>query len=122
MRFLCFYKSSKPEGVPPTVEEMTTMGKLVEDSFKSGILLAAEGCMPSAMGSRIRLAGGNYSVTDGPFTEAKEVIGGFAIINVASKQEAVEFTKHFLSVAGDGETELRQVYDQSAVETVNQNA
>ena len=111
MKFLCLYKSAKPEGTPPTQQEMEVMGKLIEESMKSGILLATEGCLPSSFGMRIRMSGGKFNVTDGPFTESKEVIGGFALINVASKQEAIEFTQKFLKVAGDGETELRQVFE-----------
>jgi hypothetical protein len=111
MRFLCLYKSSKPEGVPPTQQEMAEMGKLIEDWTKSGLLLASEGCLPSAKGARIRLSGGKFTVTDGPFTEAKEVIGGFALIQAKSKEEAIEITKNFLKVAGDGESEIRQVFE-----------
>jgi hypothetical protein len=111
MKFLCIYKPSKPEGTPPTQQEMAEMGKLVEEQMKSGILLATEGCLPSAKGARIRLAGGKFIVTDGPFTESKEVIGGFALIQAKSKEEAIEHVKHFLKVAGDGETEIRQIFD-----------
>ena len=111
MRFLCVYKPSKPEGTPPTQHEMAEMGKLIEDMQKSGVLLATEGCLPSALGARVRLSSGKISVTDGPFTEAKEIIGGFALIQVNSKQEAIEQTKRFLKIAGDGESEIRQVYE-----------
>jgi hypothetical protein len=111
MRFLCLYKSAKPEGTPPTQEEMAEMGKLIEESFKSGRLLAAEGCLPSAMGARVRLTQGKYHVTDGPFTESKEVIGGFALIQAKSKEDAIEFIKTFLKIAGDGESEIRQVFE-----------
>ena len=111
MRFLCLYKSGKPEGVPPTQQEMAEMGKLIKDWTKSGLLLASEGCLPSAKGARIRLSGGKFTVTDGPFTEAKEVIGGFALIQAKSKEEAIEITKNFLKVAGDGESEIRQVFE-----------
>jgi len=112
MRFLCLYKSSKPEGTPPTQEEMATMGKLVEEGLKSGKLLATEGCLPSSKGARVRLTDGKFKVTDGPFTEAKELVGGMAIIQADSKEEAIEQVKAFLKVAGDGETELRQLYEQ----------
>jgi hypothetical protein len=111
MRFLCLYKPAKPEGTPPTQEEMAEMGKLIEESFKSGRLLAAEGCLPSAMGARVRLSQGKYHVTDGPFTESKEVIGGFALIQAKSKEDAIEFIKTFLKIAGDGESEIRQVFE-----------
>jgi hypothetical protein len=113
MRFLCLYKPSKPEGVPPTQQEMAEMGKLIDESMKSGVLLATEGCLPTAKGARIRLSGGEFTVTDGPFTEAKELVGGFALIQAKSKQEAIEYTKRFLKIAGDGETEIRQVFEAS---------
>jgi hypothetical protein len=111
MRFLCLYKSNKPEGTPPTQQEMAEMGKLIEEWMKAGRLLATEGCLPSALGARVRRSGEKFTVTDGPFTEAKELIGGFALIQAKSKQEAIEYTKEFLKVAGDGETEIRQVYE-----------
>jgi hypothetical protein len=114
MRFLCLYKAAKPEGTPPTQEEMTRMGKLIEESFKSGTLLATEGCLPTALGARIRRTDGKFKVTDGPFAEAKEIVGGFALIQTKSKQEAIEFTKDFMNVAGDGEVEIRQVYEEPA--------
>ncbi len=110
MRFLSIYKSPE-KGVPPTQEEMVRMGKLIEDWTKAGHLLSAEGCLPSATGARIRLGNGKVNVTDGPFTESKEVIGGFALLQVKSKAEAVELVREFLHVAGDGECELRQLYD-----------
>jgi hypothetical protein len=111
MKFLCIYKPSAAEGTPPTQEHMEEMGKLVEDGFKNGWLLATEGCLPSAMGARVRLSNGKFSVTDGPFTESKELIGGFAILQANSKAEAVELNRRFLKVAGDGETEIRQVFE-----------
>jgi hypothetical protein len=111
MRFLCIYKPSKPEGTPTTQQEMAEMGKLIENMKRSGVLLATEGCLPSAKGARVRLSNGNFSVTDGPFTEAKEIVGGFALIQTKSKEEAIEHTKRFLKIAGDGESEIRQVYD-----------
>ena len=87
------------------------MGKLVEDGMKAGFLLATEGCLPSALGARVRISGGKVTVTDGPFTEAKEIVGGFAILRANSKEEAVEMAKNFLQVVGDGECELRQLYE-----------
>jgi len=120
MRFLCVYKPSKPEGTPPSEREMQEMGKLVEDGFRSGKLLATEGCLPTAKGARVRMKEGKFQVTDGPFTEAKEVIGGFALINVASREEAIQYTKDFLKIAGDGETEIRQVYEGGECPGTNQ--
>jgi hypothetical protein len=110
MRFLCLYKPGKPER-PPTQEEMAEMGKLIEESMKAGWLIATEGCLPSAAGARVRLSDGKFIVTDGPFSETKEVVGGFAIIQASSKQEAIEHTQYFLQAAGGGETEIRQLYE-----------
>src|SRR6185437_16126224 len=115
MKFLCIYKPGKPEGTPPSQEMIGKMGKLIDDGFKTGWLLATEGCLPSALGARVRRSGGEITVTDGPFTESKEVIGGFALIPANSKQEAIELTKRFLEVAGDGESEVRQIFEQPEV-------
>jgi hypothetical protein len=120
MRFLCVYKPGQPEGAPPTQEEIARMGKLIEEAMKAGWLLSTEGCLPSALGARVRLSDGKFTVTDGPFTEAKELIGGFAIIQANSKQEAIEHTKYFLQTAGGGETEIRQLYEAPAAAAVKQ--
>ena len=113
MRFLSIYKCAET-GAPPSQEEMTKMGKLIEDGMKAGYLLGVEGCLPSALGARVRLAKGKVTVTDGPFTESKEIIGGFAILQADSKEQAIEHVRQFLHVAGDGECELRQVYEAPA--------
>ena len=111
MRYLCIYKSSKPEGTPPSQKEMEQMGKMAEEQKKSGMLLATEGCMPSALGARVRLRDGKFIVTDGPFAESKELVAGFALLELKSKQEAIEANKQFLKFAGDGEVEIRQVFE-----------
>lgn len=110
MKFLSIYKHTE-RTAPPSQEEMATMGKLVEEGFKAGWLVATEGCLPTKFGARVRSASGKLTVTDGPFSEAKEVVGGFAILKVKSKEEAIELTRKFLLVAGDGECELRQIYE-----------
>jgi hypothetical protein len=110
MKFLSIYKSAE-RNAPPSQEEMSKMGKLVEEGFKAGWLLSTEGCLPSALGARVRLSGEKLTVTDGPFTEAKELVGGFAILRTNSKQEAIELAKQFLPVAGEGECEIRQLYE-----------
>ena len=110
MRFLSIYKSAE-RNTPPSQEEMESMGKLIEEAMKAGWLLATEGCLPSALGARVRIDNGTLKVTDGPFTEAKEVVGGFAILQANSKQEAIELAKNFLKVVGQGECELRQIYE-----------
>lgn len=113
MKFLSIYRTPE-RNAPPSQQEMETMGKLVEDGMKAGTLLAVEGCLPSAFGARIRRNGGKVNVTDGPFTETREVVGGLAILNAKSKEHAVQLVKDFLSVAGDGECELRQLYEAGA--------
>ncbi len=110
MRFLSVYKTAE-RGVPPTQDEMARMGKLIEEGMKAGYLLAVEGCLPSAAGARVRLSNTKLTVTDGPFAESKEVIGGLAILQANSKEEAIELVRQFLNVAGDGECELRQLYE-----------
>jgi hypothetical protein len=110
MKFLSIYKHAE-RNAPPSQEEMAKMGKLVEEGMKGGWLLATEGCLPSALGARVRSSSGNLTVTDGPFTEAKELVGGFAILRANSKAEAIQLAKDFLKVVGDGECELRQIYE-----------
>lgn len=110
MKFLSMYKSVE-RNTPPSQEEMVRMGKLVEEGMKAGWLLATEGCLPSALGARVRSTNGKLTVTDGPFTESKEVVGGFAILRANSKQEAIQLVKDFLEAVGDGECELRQIYE-----------
>ena len=109
MKFLGIWRPAAPEGTPASPDEMTRMGQLIDEMTKAGVLLGTEGCLPSSFGARVRRAGGKTTVTDGPFSETKEVIGGFALFQVSSKAEAIEWTKRFLDVAGDGESEIRQV-------------
>jgi hypothetical protein len=113
MRFLSVYRSVQ-RNTPPTREEQERMGKLIEESMKAGWLLATEGCLPIALGAKVRKAGSNVTVTDGPFVEAKELIGGFAILQADSKEHAVSLVKEFLAIAGDGECEIRQLYEAPA--------
>lgn len=110
MRFLSIYKNAET-GAPPTPEEMERMGRLVEEGMRAGHLISVEGCLPSAAGARVRQANGRVVVTDGPFTESKEIVGGLAILQAESKEKAIELAKQFLQVAGDGECEIRQLYD-----------
>src|SRR5579871_3124916 len=110
MKFLSIYKTAE-RNTPPTQEEMAAMGQLIEEGMKAGWLVSTEGCLPSAMGARVRLENSKVTVTDGPFTEAKELVGGFAILRAGSKQEAIELAKKFLSKVGQGECELRQLYE-----------
>ena len=115
MKFLSIYKHVE-RNTPPSAEEMATMGKLIEEGFKAGWLIATEGCLPSALGARVRKDGAKVSVTDGPFTESKEVVGGFAILKANSKEDVIQMAKDFLKVAGEGECELRQIYEQGGAQ------
>jgi hypothetical protein len=118
MRFLSIYKAVE-KNVPPTTEEMAAMGQLIEEMTKNGTLIATEGCLPTAKGARVRRSGGRVGVTDGPFTESKEVIAGFAVLEANSKEEAIELTKRFLEVAGDGECEIRQIHQSPTCQEEN---
>jgi len=113
MRYLCVYKSDR-EDVPPSEDEIAKMGQLIGEMMQKGVLLTTEGCKSSKHGVRISIDNGKYTVKDGPFTEAKEFIGGLAMIKVNSKAEAVEWTKRFLSVVGRGTSEVLEVNDQPA--------
>jgi hypothetical protein len=112
MRFLSIYKAAET-GVPPTTEHMAKMGQLIEEMTKDGTLVSTEGCLPTAKGARVRRSGGKVTVTDGPFTESKEVVAGFALLEAKSKEEAIALTKRFLEVAGDGECEVRQIASEA---------
>lgn len=116
MRFMTLVRSAET-GAPPPQALMDAIAKLGEESAKAGVLVETGGLFPTAMGARVRLSGGKLTTTDGPFAEAKEVIGGYAVYQVESKQEAVEWTRRFMQLHKDhwsgweGETEIRQVFD-----------
>jgi hypothetical protein len=118
MRFMMIYKPADTKdmeaGVPPTQDEMAKMGAFIGELAQSGVLLATDGLQPSSKGARVRLAKGKLTVTDGPFTETKELIAGFAIVQVKSKAEAIELAERFLKLAGDGESEIRLMHDMPA--------
>ena len=112
MRFLSMIRINERSGQKPSAKLMADMGTLVEEMTRSGVLIDTAGLRPTAEGFRVRLSGGKMRVTDGPFTEAKEVIGGYAILEAKSKDEAVELTKRFLKIHGDEwelECEVRQL-------------
>ncbi len=93
---------------PPTPELYAEMGKFIQELSQEGVLVATGGLDPQA--TRIKSSGGKITVTDGPFTEAKEAVVGFALINAASKEEALEYSKRFWKVVGDGEGKIYQVF------------
>src|SRR5262245_31449057 len=113
MRFLCIAKSDEKTeaGVPPDKELFATMGEFVGEQMKAGVLLATEGLHPSSKAARVRLSQGKLTVTDGPFAEAKEVIASFALIQVKSKDEAIETVARFLKLFGEGDADIYQVYE-----------
>lgn len=109
MRFLSIWKAVETNR-PPTPEEIVKMGELIEEMTRRGELISTEGCLPSALGARVRKDGKRITITDGPFTESKELIAGFALLEADSKETAIEMCKRFMEVAGDGECEIRQIY------------
>src|SRR5258705_274241 len=114
MRFMMIYKPADTKdmeaGVPPTQDEIAKMGKFIEEMAKAGVLLALDGLQPPSMGARVSFPGGKPKVTDGPFAEAKEVLGGYWMIQVKSKAEAIEWASR--CPAGDNEViEIRQVQE-----------
>jgi hypothetical protein len=111
MQFLMMYRPDRNEEVPMSRECMEELGKNCEELAKAGVLVMSAGLQPSAKGARVRLFEGEITVTDGPFTEAKEIIGGINLIQAASREEAIELAKRLIKLAGDGETEIRQVYE-----------
>jgi len=113
MRFMTIYRTGE-RAAPPSQQEMAEMGAFIHELAKAGTLLLTDGLLPSANGARVRLDRGKFTVTDGPFTETKEVIGGFAIVQAKSKAEAIELAKRFLKIAGDGEAEVRLMHDAPA--------
>ena len=122
MRFMTIYKPGEESTTPPSAEHMEAMGKFIEELAKSGVLIQTDGLVHSSKGARVRMnADGSFKVVDGPFTEAKEIIGGYAIINVKSKAEAVELTKRFLKVAGGAESEVREMHEQPAYDARSAN-
>ena len=116
MRFISIF-THEPTNRPPTQAEMETMGKLIEEGMKAGWLIATEGVHFGATGVRVhKSAGGNVTVTDGPFPETKEVIGGYALLKAATRDEVVELTRRFLNVVGQGSCEIHQLYEMPAGE------
>ena len=121
MRFMMIVKADKDyeAGRPPSPELMAAVGKLAEEGMKSGRVLDNGGLLPSAKGARIKVSEGKLTVTDGPFAETRELIGGFAIIRADSKQQAIEEGSRFMQLHADilgpkyeGELEVRQMFEQ----------
>ena len=116
MRFMVMLKATKvteagvfPEG---SKELFAAMGRYNEEMVKAGVMLAGEGLQPSSKGARVKFSGGKRTVTDGPFAEAKELVAGFWLIQVKSKEEAIEWVKRCPNpMEGETELEIRQVFE-----------
>lgn len=114
MRFMILVKATKDSeaGVMPTEELMAAMADYHEELAKAGVLLDGNGLHPSSKAWRIKWAGGKKTIIDGPFPETKELVAGFTVIDVKSREEALEWTKRFPNPAlGDGEIEVRQMFE-----------
>lgn len=111
MRFLG-YTMGDPSApmTPPSPDEMAKMGAFVAEATKAGVLLATGGVAPLDQAVKVRYHGGEYTVLDGPFAETKELVGGWALMECRDQAEAVEWTKRFLAIVGDGESMVRPVY------------
>lgn len=119
MRFMMMVKT--PESGPPSPELMAAVGKLSQEMAEAGVLLDTGGLAPSARGARIRLSGATLTVIDGPFTESKELIGGFAVLKAATKADAIELGRRLMQVHADvlgptftAELEIREMFDPPA--------
>ncbi len=109
MRFLSIYTHEEVPG-GPTPEMITKMGALIEEGMKAGWLIATEGIQWGKQGVRVKSMRGKVSVVDGPFAEAKEVIGGYALLEAPSREAVIELTRKFLAVAGDGTCEIHELF------------
>jgi hypothetical protein len=109
MQFMVYDPNFDPEKAPPpTPEQMEEMGKFIGEAIQAGALVATGALNPK--GTRLRLSAGKFTVTDGPFIELKELLGGFAVIRTASLEEAIEWCKRFRQIVGDGESEIVQLF------------
>ena len=125
MRYMMMIKATKDSeaGIPPSPDLMAGMGKLTEEMTKAGVLLASDGLQPSSKGTRIKVSGGKRTVIDGPFAETRELIGGYAILQAKSKEEAIKLADRVVDVhirAGipDFEMEIRPLFDAMACQSL----
>lgn len=117
MRFMTLYKPGRESDTPPTQQVMADMGQLIGEMTAAGVLIATDGLQPSSKGARVRISQGKLTVVDGPFTETKELIAGYAIIEAESKEHAIELAKRFLTVMGEGESEVRLMHGEPGNES-----
>ena len=123
MRFMMIVRHAEGQGHPPK-QLMDAIARLADEETKAGTMLGTGGLAPTALGARVRLAGGKLTVTDGPFIETKEVIGGYAQCELKSREEAIESAVRFMELhkkhwpEWDGETEIRQMFEPGDFEAV----
>ena len=119
MRFMMIVKANagSEAGLPPDPALMEAVGKLSQEAFEKGIMVDSGGLAPTSKGARVRVSGGKVTVTDGPFAEAKELVGGYAIMDLPSREEAIEHGRRFMELHRDvlgpdyeGELEIRQLF------------
>ena len=111
MRYLFIYRPGEDSDTRPTPKQIEEMGAFIGDMFKTGKLIATDGLMASKHGALVSIDNGKIAVTDGPFTETKEIIGGYAIMNMDSKEEAIGEAKKFLTFMWRGTSEVRRMGD-----------
>lgn len=118
MKFLGLLKADQDSeaGAPPPPELLERMGPFLEEISQAGVLLATDGLLPSRHGVRVRLERGKFTLVDGPFTESKELVASYAVLQTKTREEAVRWTQRFLEVLGGGECELRPIaeFDEAA--------
>lgn len=113
MKYLMTYAANSK--APPSPEQMAAIGKFGQEMSEAGVLLMTGGLVRPTKGTRIGMNAGQFTVTDGPFVETKELIDGFALIRADSMAEALEHAKRFMAIAGDGEGEVLQVFDAADI-------
>jgi hypothetical protein len=123
MKFMMMVKAGKAyeAGEPPTKELLDAIGQITREMIEKGVLVDTGGLLPSRTGARVRVAGGKLTVLDGPFTETKELVGGYAILKVPSRDEAIALGRRFMKIHADvlgpayeGELEIRQLAEPPA--------
>jgi hypothetical protein len=109
MKFLMTYAQTSK--APPTPEKMAAIAKFSQEMAASGVLLMTGGLQRPSRGTQVKFAAGKFTATDGPFAETKELIDGFALVQTKSREEAIELARRFMSIAGEGDGEVLQVFD-----------
>jgi hypothetical protein len=113
MRYMMIYTGPESDQMPSEAEQ-AAMGAFIHELATAGQLIVTDGLQHSSKGVRVRQSKGNVTVVDGPFSESKEVVGGFAIVEVSSRDEAIDLARRFMAVAGDGQSEIREMYETPA--------